>query len=152
MLWISKWAAPLSMAGTTAYDDYKQTQATKQASPHQQHPSKHMTMKHTHNDPPLYTYNTLQLLFLTTHYEMNTTDYNTILYWCQFCNSNIQNWNINSIRIHFHWFLKQTQQTSNLRSAGILCWGPLQSCVPSYHPVLIALHPIIIKVKIKWDS
>ena len=34
--------------------------------------SKHTTMKHTHKDPqPPYTYDTLQLSFLTTHYEIN---------------------------------------------------------------------------------
>ena len=39
-------------------------------------PSKHTTMKHTHKDPqPHYTYDTLQLLFLTTHYETTTNDY-----------------------------------------------------------------------------
>ena len=39
-------------------------------------PSKHTTMKETHNDPPpTYKYETLQLLFLTTHYETTTNDY-----------------------------------------------------------------------------
>ena len=38
-------------------------------------PSKNTTMKHTHKDPQIpYRYDTLQLLFLTTHYD-NTKDY-----------------------------------------------------------------------------
>ena len=44
-------------------------QATPQATPQQKEPSKHTPMKHTHEDsPPPYKYDTLQLLFLTTHY------------------------------------------------------------------------------------
>ena len=51
-------------------------QATPQATPQQKEPSKHTPMKHTHEDsPPPYKYDTLQLLFLTTHYETMTNDY-----------------------------------------------------------------------------
>ena len=32
-------------------------------------------MKHTHEDPTPYMYDTLQLLFLTTHYKTKTNDY-----------------------------------------------------------------------------
>ena len=52
-------------------------QATPQAAPQATttSPSKHTTMKHTHKDPPPpYSYDKLQLLFLTTHYE-NTNEY-----------------------------------------------------------------------------
>ena len=53
-------------------DNAKHTQAVPQ---HDPPPSKHTTMKHTHKDPqPPYTYDTLQLMFLTTHYD-NTKDY-----------------------------------------------------------------------------
>ena len=55
--------------------------ATPQASPQQKQPHKHTTMTttktttHTHEDPqPPYTYNPLQLLFLTTHYETKSND------------------------------------------------------------------------------
>ena len=43
-----------------------------QASPQQKHPSKHTPMKHTYEDlppPPPQKYDTLQLLFLTTHHK-----------------------------------------------------------------------------------
>ena len=53
-------------------------QATPQASSQQKQPHKHVTMKHTtmkHKDPAPYMYDTLQLSFLTTHYE-NPQDYN----------------------------------------------------------------------------
>ena len=54
-------------------------QATPQASsqqkqPHKHATMKHTTMKHTQEEPTPYTYDTLQLLFLTTHYETTTTN------------------------------------------------------------------------------
>ena len=54
----------------------KHTQTIPQASPQQQQQSKHTTIKRTHEDPKPYMYDTLQLLFLTTHYKSadNYTD------------------------------------------------------------------------------
>ena len=65
----------------------KYTQALSQPSSQQPHPSKntmelnhanpppskHTTMKHTQEEPTPYMYDTLQLLFPTTHYETTTT-------------------------------------------------------------------------------
>ena len=47
----------------------------KQATPQQKQPNKHATIQQKHNEPP-YEYDTLQLSFLTTHYE-NANDYYT---------------------------------------------------------------------------
>ena len=47
----------------------KHTHATHQAMPQRKQPNEHATMKHTHEDPTPYMYDTLQLSFLTTHYE-----------------------------------------------------------------------------------
>ena len=54
----------------------KRLQATQQAAPQATttNTSKHATIKPTNNDPP-HIYDTLQLLFLTTHYETRTNDY-----------------------------------------------------------------------------
>ena len=66
----------------------KYTQALSQPSPQQPHPSKntielnhanpppskHTSMKHTQEEPTPYMYDTLQLLFPTTHYETTTAN------------------------------------------------------------------------------
>ena len=53
----------------------KQTQATPQTTTqHQQYLSKHMTpLNNDHADLPLYQYDSLQLLLLTTHHKDHTS-------------------------------------------------------------------------------